>query len=213
MPRKRHYPPSQIKYQMEHPPVTVHLNKDLKEVLDVVKGSRSYAQVISDMIRGSIDMEKQVKRLPLTEAVLKYNNGFREARFRYSIVGDCRKCHRESYLWNDGICDFCHNRTAIDPDYSEFKSRELSEFIEDADFEKLKLKIPPTEKAIYENGKQRGIMLGTDEGYREAEGEFKITFPCIECGEPIHMRPESDAHKEMRKYMREHGWHHGNCGK
>ena len=89
----------------------------------------------------------------MTEAVLKYNNGFRKAKFRFSLISDCRKCQYENCLWANGIRDQCHNKKVIDPDYSEFRSRELAEFIEDLDFAKLKLKIPLAERAIYENGK------------------------------------------------------------
>ena len=60
MQRKRHYPPSQIKYQIEHPPVTVHLNKKLKEIPDTVKGPRSYAQVISDITDGKFNLEEEI---------------------------------------------------------------------------------------------------------------------------------------------------------
>jgi hypothetical protein len=48
-------------------------------------------------------------------------------------------------------------------------------------------------------------------GYYEAEKKFKITYPCSVCGKPMVMEPGEEDHIAMKKYMKEHGWHHGEC--
>jgi hypothetical protein len=96
MQRTRHYPPSQIKYQLEHPPVTVHLNKKLKEIMDAVKGQRSYAQFITEILEEKFNLEEEIKRLPLNEAVISYARGFEEAEGRYAQIGTCIKCKGET---------------------------------------------------------------------------------------------------------------------
>jgi ssDNA-binding Zn-finger/Zn-ribbon topoisomerase 1 len=216
MKRTRHYPPSQIKYQIEHPPVTVHLNKKLKEILDAVKGQRSYAQVIIDLIGEKFNIVEEIKRLPQNEAVISYARGFEEAEKRYAQFGTCIKCKGEdNHLWTDGKCDKCHGRTE-GPDFSHFRDKIPITWIDEGDFEKAKIKLPNLEKLSYENGYKRGFEGGKDAGYMlgydEAEEEFKITYPCSVCGKQLVMRPGDKDHIAMKGYMREHGWEHSSCG-
>jgi len=215
MKRTRHYPPSQIKYQIEHPPVTIHLNKKLKEILDAVKGQRSYAQVIIDLIGEKFNIVEEIKRLPQNEAVISYARGFEEAEERYAQFGTCIKCKVENnHLWTDGKCDKCHGRTD-GPDFSHFRDKIPITWIDEGDFEKAKIKLPNLEKLSYENGHKRGYEGGKDAGYKlgydEAEEEFKITYPCSVCGKPTVMRPGDNDHIAMKGYMREHGWAHSSC--
>ena len=217
MQRTRHYPPSQIKYQIEHPPVTVHLNKKLKELLDAVKGPRSYAQVIHDLVNEKFNLREEIKRLPLNEAVISYARGFAEAERRYAQVGTCVKCKGEYfYLWTDGNCDKCHGRTE-GPDFSHFRDKIPVTWIDETDFEKAKIKLPNLEKLSYENGYKRGFKEGRDEGYtlgfKEAEKGFKITYPCSVCRKPMVMHPDEKDHIAMKGYMKEHGWRHNDCEK
>lgn len=215
MRRIKHYPPSQIKYQLEHPPVTIHLNRKLKETLDAVKGARSYAQFITEILEGKFNIEEEIKRLPLNEAVISYARGFEEAEVRYAQLGTCIKCKGEDkYLWTDGKCDKCHGRTE-GPDFSHFRDKVPVTWIDESDFEKAKIKLPNLEKLSYENGYKRGSKEGWDAGYKlgyyEAEKKFKITYPCSVCGKPMVMDPGGEDHVAMKKYMKEHGWQHGEC--
>ena len=215
MQKRRHYPPSQIKYQMEHPPVTVHLNKKLKETLDAVKGQRSNAQVIIDLIGEKFNLVEEIKRLPRNEAVISYARGFEEAEKRYAQFGTCIKCKGEdNYLWTDGKCDKCHGRTE-GPDFSHFRDKIPITWIDEGDFEKAKIKLPNLEKLSYENGYKRGFKEGKDAGYKlgydEVEEEFKITYPCSVCGKQLVMRPGSGSHIAIKGYLREQGWGHSSC--
>ena len=217
MPKKRRYPPSHLRYQLQNPPVTIHLNKKLKENLDAIKGTRSYAQLMNEILEGTFSLENEIKRLPMNEAVISYARGFEEAEERYAQLGTCIKCRGEfQYLWNDGKCDKCH-KTTEGPVFSHFRDKIPITWIDESDFEKAKVKLPNLEKLSYENGYKRGLKEGKDLGeklgYYEAERNFKITYPCSKCGKPMEMRPGDDDHKAMIGYMKEQGWHHGNCGK
>ncbi|GAI44117.1 unnamed protein product [marine sediment metagenome] len=48
-------------------------------------------------------------------------------------------------------------------------------------------------------------------GYNQARTEYRIWYLCAVCREPIYMLPNSDGHKAMIGYMKEHGWGHASC--
>lgn len=210
MPKTKHYPPSYIRYQIEHPPVTVHLSKKVKENLDAIKGDRSYAEVINEIINDTFNLEQEIQRLPINEAVISYHRGFREAETRYAQWGVCKKCGREWSLWKDGKCDFCH-KEGSKPDYSYFRDSESVKVVKKEDFDRAKVKLPRLERLSYENGRKRGYDGGWSDGFDEAIENYRITYPCNVCGKPIEMEPNSKSHSAMISYMHQNGWGHTNC--
>ena len=66
----------------------------------------------------------------------------------------------------------------------------------------LQLKMPDIEK-IEERA--------SGEGYDQAIGEYQIWYYCAVCRKRIDMSPDSDSHKAMIGYMKEHGWGHPSC--
>ena len=50
-----------------------------------------------------------------------------------------------------------------------------------------------------------------EEGYNEAAEDWQICYYCSICGKPIPMQPNSDSHKAMIGYMKEHRWGHTRC--
>ena len=63
-----------------------------------------------------------------------------------------------------------------------------------------------TEKEI----KNEANAKGFEQGYHEAETEYKVMFLCSVCKKPIGVTsPEAKA--AARKYMSEHGWGHADC--
>ena len=66
----------------------------------------------------------------------------------------------------------------------------------------LQLKIPDTEEI-----KERA----RDEGYAQALEDYQIWYYCAVCRERIDMEPNSDSHKAMIGFMKEHGWGHASC--
>ena len=66
----------------------------------------------------------------------------------------------------------------------------------------LRLKMPDTEEI-----RERAW----DEGYDQAEKDCQIWYYCAVCRKRINMAPNSDSHKAMMGYMKEHGWSHISC--
>lgn len=66
----------------------------------------------------------------------------------------------------------------------------------------LQLKIPNIEE-IKESA--------WSEGYDQAEKDYQIWYFCSVCGKRIDIEPNSESHKAMINYMKEHGWRHKSC--
>ena len=49
------------------------------------------------------------------------------------------------------------------------------------------------------------------EGYDQTIEDYEIWYYCAVCGKRIDMSPNSDSHKAMIGYMKEHGWAHASC--
>lgn len=212
MQNKRRYPPSQITYQREHPPVTVHLTQRLKDNLEKLKKNRSYGEVINEVIEGTFNIDHEIKTLPVSEAMIQYIRGFNEAVDKFAVVDECSKCHKKLYLWKDGKCIICHGE-GLRPNFSYFRDKESAKVLSDKDFKNANVKLAAIEHLSYENGRKRGHDEGYDDGYNRAREEFEITYPCSVCGKPMNMEPGDKDHIAMRGYMKEHGWGHGNCVK
>ena len=73
MVRKRKYPPAYYRYQSEHPAITIHVSKKIKSLLDNIKGSKSYSDVVHDILSDKLDLEDKIKELPKSESIIMYN--------------------------------------------------------------------------------------------------------------------------------------------
>jgi hypothetical protein len=209
---KRKYPLSQIKYQLEHPPVTVHLTQRLKDNLEKLKKNRSYGEVINAVVEGTFNLDHEIKTLPISEAMIQYIRGFNEGVDRFAVIDECSKCHRKLALWKDGKCIFCHGE-GLRPNFSYFMGNESAMVLSDEDFKNTNVKLPAIERLSYENGRLRGNGEGFEKGYNQAREEFEITYPCSVCGKQMNMKPGGKDHIAMIGYKKEHGWGHGNCVK
>jgi len=49
------------------------------------------------------------------------------------------------------------------------------------------------------------------EAYDQAKKNYQIWYYCAVCGKRINVEPDSDSHKAMIVYMKEHGWAHASC--
>jgi hypothetical protein len=85
MPKTKHYYPSYLRYQIKHPLAKVDLSKKVKENLDAIRGDRSYAEIINEIINGTFGLEQEIQRLPVNEAVISYHRRIREAEARYAL--------------------------------------------------------------------------------------------------------------------------------
>jgi len=66
----------------------------------------------------------------------------------------------------------------------------------------LQLKIPDVEEI-------KETAWG--EGYDQAEKNYQIWYYCAVCGKRIDIDPNSDSHKAIIGYMKEHGSGHASC--
>jgi len=76
-----------------------------------------------------------------------------------------------------------------------------------ADFIKESLDLQQARMPNIEEIKERAC----DEGYNQAIDDYQIWYYCAVCRERIDMEPNSDSHKAMIGYMKEHGWGHTSC--
>lgn len=60
---------------------------------------------------------------------------------------------------------------------------------------------------------ETAIKKGRSEGFEDAKNVYVIWYFCAKGGEKIIMKPNSDDHKAMIKYMKEQGWGHQSCRK
>ena len=66
----------------------------------------------------------------------------------------------------------------------------------------LQLKMPATEEIRYREW---------EEGYNDGVEEYQIWYYCAVCGKRMDMEPNTDAHKAIIRFMKEHGWGHASC--
>ena len=50
-----------------------------------------------------------------------------------------------------------------------------------------------------------------NEGYKRGIDDYQIWYYCAVCRGRINMEPNSNSHKAMIGYMKEHGWAHASC--
>jgi predicted CopG family antitoxin len=58
--------------------------------------------------------------------------------------------------------------------------------------------------------RKQGHAEGYKRGYAEAEGIYKITYPCNVCGKILAVT-STNAKEDIRQYMQENGWGHREC--
>ncbi|GAI90851.1 unnamed protein product [marine sediment metagenome] len=76
-----------------------------------------------------------------------------------------------------------------------------------ADFVKDALGIQQAKMPDIEEIKEQAY----NEAYDQAKKNYQIWYYCAECRERINVEPDSDSHKAMIGFMKEHGWAHANC--
>ena len=62
-----------------------------------------------------------------------------------------------------------------------------------------------------EKGYTKGLNEGQKDGYKKAELEYKITYPCSVCGGELVMKQGANDHETMKKIMSQAGWAHSSC--
>jgi hypothetical protein len=65
----------------------------------------------------------------------------------------------------------------------------------------------------YSEGEGIGRKIGRALGYDQATKEWRISYPCSICGEPIYMKPEDKDTKAAAEHLTSQGWGHSSCHK
>ena len=52
---------------------------------------------------------------------------------------------------------------------------------------------------------------GYKDGYEQGKLDHAIWYYCARCGGKIYVKPNSNSHMAIIKYMREHRWGHATC--
>lgn len=62
-----------------------------------------------------------------------------------------------------------------------------------------------------EEGKVVGRKIGHNEGYKEAEARYRVTFQCPECDAEIPIIAGSETAAALSEALTERGWRHVSC--
>ena len=76
-----------------------------------------------------------------------------------------------------------------------------------ADFVKQSLGLLQPQIADIEQIKE----IAYAEGYNQGADDCEVWYYCAVCRKRIEIHPDSNAHKAMIGYMKEHGWGHASC--
>jgi hypothetical protein len=81
-----------------------------------------------------------------------------------------------------------------------------------ADALKVGLGLIEVQVATESKVRWQGHDVGYKKGYSEAEQLYKVTYPCNVCKKTLTVTSVGEK-EDIKKYMQEQGWGHGECHK
>lgn len=87
MPRRRHYPPSRLRYEQTHPTVSVRVTQKLYDQLKALK--EQSGKSVTDILREAIGVQAPSVRNAYERG---YKKGQADADRRYRVDYRCSKC-------------------------------------------------------------------------------------------------------------------------
>ena len=106
-----------------------------------------------------------------------------------------------------------HLAELADPNGKKFKqavNREANRRYKSRHMTELNKAKKTLEDKGYSEGEGIGRKIGRALGYDQATKEWRISYPCSVCGEPIYMKPEGNATKDAVEYLSK-TWGHTSC--
>ena len=102
---KRRKPPSRIKYEREHPTISVRVDPDLRARLDIVR--ESLGKSIRQILREAVGLQEVETQMAREDGVLQgrsagYEEGFDEAKRKYLVAYRCR-CGRPIEVTSENV--------------------------------------------------------------------------------------------------------------
>lgn len=64
---------------------------------------------------------------------------------------------------------------------------------------------------MHGKGFREGFEVGEKGAYKQGTNEWRIWYFCNDCFERMYISPNSNSHKALIKYLKEHGWGHKEC--
>lgn len=92
MARKKHSPPSRVKYDLSHPTVSVRVSRSLYKELNIIR--RATGKSLGDIFREAVG-----KQLPSTKNA--YLKGYGDAKVRYAVDYQCSICGGKLTIGSD----------------------------------------------------------------------------------------------------------------
>lgn len=95
-----HRPPSYVRYQKEHPPITVHLTREIRSLLDDIKekSGMSYGRIIKGIIENDLTHVKRTRALSKSSYEKGYIDGYDLAESEWRIWYYCSVCGKPMYV-------------------------------------------------------------------------------------------------------------------
>lgn len=87
MARKRHYPPSRLRYDQSHPTISVRVDRELFDRLQDLKGHSGKS--IGDILREALGVQAPATKKAYDRG---YKKGTADAERRYRIQVPCKVC-------------------------------------------------------------------------------------------------------------------------
>ena len=105
-----------------------------------------------------------------------------------------------------------HLATLAEPNGKKFKqavSREANRRYKSRHLTELN----KAKKTYIDQGYQDGFLMGTHAGYNEAVKDWRVSYPCGVCGDPVYMKPGEKSTEDAVEYLKSKGWLHSACAR
>ena len=85
--KKKHYPPSRIKYTQEHPTISIRVNRELYDQLKELR--EQSGKSLGDVLREALKVQVPSVKESYSRG---YNKGFKNAEKQYQVNYKCSIC-------------------------------------------------------------------------------------------------------------------------
>lgn len=148
-------------------------------------------------------MTSKATRNPLEADVVTIPSALRQAIVRSMAKHDCS--WEEACVYTALYAD--QGSRAFDAAV-EKRAQELykSKFM--AQVNRARSTIQANQSSLVRGAREAGYR----DGYSKGMNDYSIAYRCSVCDQPIFIKPWSEEHTALVRYMNEHGWRHISCG-
>jgi len=95
MTSEKHYPPAYYRYRATHKTISIHLDNELKEQIDKMKGNKPYSEFLRELFKDNQKLYEEWYEKG-------YNRGYDDAKDEYGISVPCIYCKKPVYARKGG---------------------------------------------------------------------------------------------------------------